>query len=134
VQNPYASPKAGTADPRPAPRRPVYRSRGRAFSAGAWRGVKFGGGWMGAIVGVLALLLWGLMLATALYRWLTEGVEPWRLVEAIDLFKGILGTLGTIALCAFYGAMIGAFIMGTAAAITYRKPARDASGEPSPQP
>ena len=128
--NPYQSPKTAEAVPSVRPQ-PTYRSRGRAFLGGAWRGVKFGGGWMAAILGVVALLSWGGLLAMLLYRWLVQGVELRRLIETAEPLKLFLAMLGGIAMCSLYAAVLGALIIGTAAAITYRRPGREAPGEPS---
>ena len=129
VQNPYASPETAIADPRPAPRQPVYRSRGRAFLGGMWRGAKLGGTWTAIIFGSILGAVWLFLLAMLVYRWLVQGVD---LLELADLPRNLVMTLGLIALCSLDGAIIGALVMGTAAAITYRRPGREAPGEPSP--
>jgi len=129
--NPYQSPKTAEAVPSVRPQ-PTYRSRGRAFLGGAWRGVKFGGGWMAAIVAVMALLVWGALLAMLLYRWLVQGVELRRLIETAEPLKLFLAMLGGIAMCSLYAAVLGALIMGIGAAITFRRPPPEARGKPSP--
>ena len=104
-----------------------YQSRGQAIRAGAWRGAKFAGKWMAAILIVLALVVWAPLIGLIVYRWLWQGIKFWYLVEAAHLgwlpvLRAVGSTVGGIVVGTIWGALIGALIMGVAAAFDYEKP------------
>ena len=128
--NPYQSPKTAQAVPSVRPQ-PTYRSRGHALFAGLWRGARLGGTWMAIILGAIAATAWLLLIGVDVYRWLVEGADPSSLFPPADLFTGVAVTLATIIATSFWAAVVGGLIMGVAAAITHRKPGREADADPA---
>ena len=104
-----------------------YHSRGHAIRAGAWRGAKFGGKWMAATLTVISLVVWAGMIGFIVYRWLWDGMALSRLVTAgtggpYKLLQMLGSTVGAIVVGTVWGAILGALIMGVAAAFDDVKP------------
>jgi hypothetical protein len=91
------------------------------------RGATIGAKWMAIILGIPFVLMWTIVLALFLYRWLWLGMSFSYLVEVLDFPTGIGLTLGTIVVPTFWAAVICALIMGAGYGVSYRKPTPCAS-------
>jgi hypothetical protein len=120
--NPYQSPlNAGQDGERSAVE---YSSAAKAFLVGAWRGAKFGGKWMGLILGGLTFFLIAAMCALTAYR-----MYCWPAV-AVPCFLAVLKVSG-VCLLAFgsttlFTAVISAIIMGIGEGVSYWRSGRRA--------
>jgi hypothetical protein len=116
--NPYSAslatePEAGQtegSDPQPP------QSIVGALRAGAIRGFWFGGRVAGVIVGTIAV-------AGVVMKLLVPNLFPRQ--DRIDSIPGLLnvvrGAVGGTLVCAMWGALCGAIVMGVSAALGYRR-------------
>jgi hypothetical protein len=111
---------------------PKYASRTQAALTEGWRGAKFGGKWMGIILTVLATLMWTFFFGKGFYLWIWKGVDVGPIFRNPIVLKTFGLTIGVIAYVTFVTAFIGALIMGTAAALSYRKATRVAANDEQP--
>jgi hypothetical protein len=109
-ENPYRSPQAAVSAPddRAAAQ---YPSAKKAFLAGAWRGAKFGGKWMGLILGGILIVESVAMIGVKAYftfRW--PGRNP--PLDLLELLKLIGISILAFVYCTSITAVISAIMMG----------------------
>jgi len=118
-ENPYESPLAVEPDAT----KPSYPSAKKAFLAGAKRGAKVAGKWMGLILGSFALLVFAIICFGILHRLYRLGYDDWHPSE------GLWTMVMLIVACAYstlVAAIISAVIMGTGEVVSYWRSRRKA--------
>ena len=114
--NPYESPKAAFSPPvQPV----LYATRWKAARAGMWRGAKIG------FFTVVVFLFFAAAVAVVIRLYLDGGRLPSDLERAtwFDVAKAPgMFVLGLCCFGALYGAVPGAMILGTVAAVRWRRP------------
>jgi hypothetical protein len=110
--NPYKSPLAASAEGQSKGSRPHSTSVRKE----AWRGAKFGALLMATAMGCVAGVVILVLLGVAIFRWTSTGVSP--LVQAGGvgiILNGLMLFIAKTIAFSFFGAIIGALVMGIVA-------------------
>ncbi len=113
-ENPYRSPSSGQYDA--ATSAVTYPSATRAFLAGAKRGAKVAGKWVGLLLGSLALLAFFSMAAKV---GITVYYRGFSALTRLGLLKDDAMIIAACAWTTLCAAAASAIIMGTGDAVTY---------------
>jgi len=112
TENPYASPTI--SDDSPENKNP----HGALIAEEAWRGAKFGGKATAVIVGLIAAVGLMISIGSLVVRCLSADAvyfpEP-ILFFLVGILSQIVGSLVGVAICSFFGALVGAAVMAVAA-------------------